>query len=312
VNYGPATAKVIPLATRRRFEPRLEKPEPPPIRATPGITLALALSIAFHALIIYGLALKLPRFPAKTPESKLEVVLVNSKSARRPMVPDVLAQANLDGGGNTQGKARARSPVLPSPHDRPSSDDTDATHRTRRPEPTARELLSRQHPSKPQVHSAPEVATPAAEATLPPDFLDRSREQARLEAQISRRMEALEARPRREFIGASAREYRFARYIDEWREKIQRFGKLYYPEEAKEKNIHGSLQLTVAIRADGSVERVDLRRSSGYKVLDQAALNILQLAAPFARFSDDIRQDTDVIEITRTWTFTREDQMTAE
>jgi protein TonB len=100
--------------------------------------------------------------------------------------------------------------------------------------------------------------------------------------------------------------------VDQWRQKIERIGNLNYPEEAKLRKLYGRLQLTVAIKADGTVERVDVNRSSGYKVLDDAARRIVFLASPFAKFPDEIHKDTDILEITRTWTFTREDQISAE
>ncbi len=93
---------------------------------------------------------------------------------------------------------------------------------------------------------------------------------------------------------------------------MERIGNLNYPEEAREKKIYGSLLLTVHIRSDGSVERIDLDRSSGSKILDDAAVRIVRLAAPFAPFPENIRKDTDILAITRTWTFTRQDQLTSQ
>ena len=97
-----------------------------------------------------------------------------------------------------------------------------------------------------------------------------------------------------------------------WRRKIERIGNLNYPAEAKANRIYGSLQLTVAIKADGEVESVEINKSSGHKVLDQAAVRIVRLAAPFDRFPQNIRADTDILHITRTWTFTRGDQVVSE
>ena len=113
-------------------------------------------------------------------------------------------------------------------------------------------------------------------------------------------------------MGARASEYRFAQYVDNWRLKVERIGNLNYPAEAKERKIYGRLQLTVAIKADGEVESVEINRSSGHKVLDQAAIRIVRLASPFDRFPQNIRVDTDILHITRTWTFTRADQVLAE
>jgi protein TonB len=125
-------------------------------------------------------------------------------------------------------------------------------------------------------------------------------------------MQAYQERPRKKFIGARASEYRFAMYVDNWRLKIERIGNLNYPEEAKSRRIYGSLQLTVGIRPDGDVDSVEVNRTSGQKVLDQAAIRIVRLAGPFDRFPDSIKADTDILYITRTWTFARGDQVFAE
>ena len=95
-------------------------------------------------------------------------------------------------------------------------------------------------------------------------------------------------------------------------QKIERVGTLNYPEAAKNQKIYGSLQLTVSIKPDGTVDAIEINRSSGQKVLDDAARRIVQLAAPYAAFPVDIAKDTDILSITRTWTFTRADQLFTE
>jgi len=275
--------------------------------------VAVVGSIAFHVLAIVGLGFKLPSFPKyDAPHNVMDVVLVNSKSATKPEKADALAQANLDGGGNTDQKLRAKSP-FPTVDDRdPSRELKAAESRMRQLESEAKELMTRMK-STAQVTTV-EVApqgTPKAEAEAR-DLIDKSLEIARLEAQIRREHQAYQERPKRKFVGARAQEYRFAHYVDKWRQKVERIGNLNYPEEAKSRRLYGSLQLTVAIKADGEVEGVEINRSSGHKVLDQAAIRIVRLAAPFDRFPDNIRVDTDILHITRTWTFTRADQVVAE
>ena len=132
-----------------------------------------------------------------------------------------------------------------------------------------------------------------------------------LHAHIDRHTRSYQQRPVKRFIGASTREYRFAQYEEDWRTKIERVGTLNYPAEARGK-LYGTLRLTVTIRPDGTVEAVDLERSSGLKVLDQAAYRIVQMAAPFARFPESIRKDTDLLVITRTWFFDRGDTFRTE
>jgi protein TonB len=275
--------------------------------------VALVGSIAFHILVIIGLGFKfipIPKFDA--PHNVMDVVLVNARTKSRPDKADALAQANLDGGGNTDEKLRARSP-FPAVDDRePTRELKAAESRMKQLEAEAKELMTRMKSTAQvqQVEVAPQ-GQPKADAEAR-DLVDKSLEIARLEAQIRRDYQAYQERPKRKFVGARASEYRFAQYVDSWRIKIERIGNLNYPEEAKSRKLYGSLQLTVAIKADGEVESIEINRSSGHKVLDQAAIRIVRLASPFERFPANIRADTDILHITRTWTFTRADQVLAE
>jgi protein TonB len=144
------------------------------------------------------------------------------------------------------------------------------------------------------------------------DIVSRGMEIARLEAQIAREWENYQQRPRRRFIGARTQEFRFARYIEDWRAKVERVGELNYPQAARDQKIYGSMVVTVSIKSDGSLERVEINRPSGQRILDAAALRIVHLAAPFAPFPADIARDTDILSITRTWIFTRSDQLVTE
>jgi protein TonB len=278
-----------------------------------SMQVALVVSIALHITVIVGVGFRLPIVPRwDAPHNVMDVVLVNSKSAARPTKADALAQANLDGGGNTDEKRRASSP-LPAMDERdPSREMKAAEARRRQLEAEAQELMTRMK-SKAAVAPLEVVPQGAAQADAEAkDLVQKSLEIARLEAQIRRDYQAYQERPKRKFVGARAQEYRFAQYVDSWRQKIERIGNLNYPVEAKARRIYGRLQLTVAIKANGEVEGIEVNRSSGYKVLDQAAIRIVRLAAPFERFPESIKADTDILHITRTWTFTRADQVLAE
>lgn len=276
--------------------------------------VALVASFAFHAAAIVGLGFKIPDPRAwDAPHNVLDVVLVNAKSAAKPLKADALAQANLDGGGNTDQKRRASSPFPVVDQKETAPELKVAQSRVKQLEQEAKELMTRMK-SQAAVAPADPVAdrgdkTPDKAAQ---DLIEKSLEIQRLEAQIRREFQAYQERPRKRFVGARAAEYRFAAYVDNWRIRIERVGNLNYPEEARRQQIHGSLQLTVGIRPDGEVESVEINRSSGRKVLDQAAIRIVRLAAPFDRFPDTIRRDTDILYITRTWTFARGDQLSAE
>jgi len=110
-------------------------------------------------------------------------------------------------------------------------------------------------------------------------------------------------RPRRKAIGTGTREYKYANYLEAWCRKVEQVGNLNYPEETKRRKLYGNLTLQVALRADGSVERVRVLRSSGFDLLDEAAVRIVELAAPFSPFPPAIRAETDILDITRTWRF---------
>jgi len=152
------------------------------------------------------------------------------------------------------------------------------------------------------------VPTPEPPQISGLDLTNRALAIARMEAQVSRQAEDYAKRPRRKFVGARAAETRYAMYVESWRQKVERIGNMNYPEAARGR-IYGSLRLTVAIKSDGSVEYVQVDRPSGHGVLDRAAERIVKLASPFSAFPDNIRRDTDILVITRTWTFAHGDRL---
>jgi protein TonB len=272
---------------------------------------ALGLSIALHAAAM-AVHFKLPDPTRFTSENKaLEVVLVNARTKEKPANAQALAQANLDRGGNVDEDRRAKTPLPVTKPRAPGKDLVDAQRRVRELELEQQRLLAEARETQPRAAPEPPKPAPAPEAPAIPsgrDLADLSLAAMRLQAQIDRRIEDYQKRPRKKFIGANAREYRFAQYEEDWRIKIERVGTLNYPAEARGRH-YGNLRLTVTIRADGSVESVELDRSSGLTVLDAAAFKIVQMAAPFAAFPADIRRDTDLLVITRTWFFGQGDRI---
>jgi len=279
------------------------------------LQLAMFLSFTFHSILLLGVNFKFPESARRAHDGlPLEVVLVNSKTVSEPLQPDALAQTNLDGGGNTDLERRAKTPLPVLKKNERSPDQlARARRRVAKLEAIARQLATEAAEKKiEQPESVPEIEKPKAETPDAMDLIQSGLAAARLEAQIAKEYEEYQQRPRRMFIGARAKEYAFTRYVDDWRIKVERIGNLNYPEEARREKIYGSLVLTVSIKADGTVEYVEINRSSGQKVLDAAAIRILQLASPFAPFSEEMRKKVDILSITRTWTFTRSDQLSGE
>lgn len=276
------------------------------------LSVSFLISLALHGLLLLvGFAMP-ERTPPRERDRGLEVVLVNARHARAPEKAEVLAQSNVDAGGNVDREVRAKTPLPPQQARQEGNALTDARKRTAaRESPRAEVLTAPKSPARTQ--AALEHPDPAAAEPLPSgiDLLNSVAAVARLEAEIDRQLEEYAKRPRKKFIGARAKEYGFAQYLEDWREKVQRVGNLNYPEAARGK-IYGSLLLFVAIKSDGTLVKAEVQRSSGQKVLDEAALRIVTLAAPYAEFPDDLKQKVDIIEFARTWTFTNEGSLTAK
>jgi len=304
--------------------------------------IAVAVSALVHIVVIVALNFEPPdlkKFTDRMPP--LDVVLVNAKTKTAPTKADALAQANLDRGGNTDEKRQMKS-ALPAPKQKvtefsvtpaeakqaakSAALQTEAERKEQKVaelEKQARELMT-------QLNAAKKVeSSPTKQAAAPPtdqgqqqtsvkkslnntDLMESSLEMARLEAQIAKQQDDYQKRPKRKFIGARTQEYRFAVYVESWRQKVEKVGNLNYPEAARDLKLYGSLRMTVSIKADGSIETVEINQSSGSKVLDDAAKRIVELAAPYAPFPEDVRKDTDILSITRTWTFTKEDSLASE
>ena len=286
-----------------RWPAALAGMEPPQRR----LTLALGVSLFLHAVLL-SIHFKLPEKLDSMRQQALDVILVNARHATQPDKAQAKAQANLDGGGNVAEKRRARTPLPPTPQTQAGDDLVAAQQRVAELEARQQAVLTQTQAEQPVAVEADRPAPPNALSGR--DLASRALALARLEGEIAKDIDEYNQRPKRRFLGTRVEEYRFAQYVEDWRQKVERVGNLNYPESARGK-LYGNLVLTVAIKSDGELERVELNRSSGHKVLDAAALRIVKLAAPYAAFPEAVRRDTDILEITRTWSFTGADQLRA-
>jgi len=275
---------------------------------------AIGLSLALHAALL-SMQFKFPDASRwKSSSAPIEVVLVNAKTRDRPAKADALAQANLNRGGTVEENRRAKTPLPVTEPRQPGKDLAEAQRRQRSLEAQQAELLAKARDAQGRVPASaerqPEIDNPGTKPSGR-DLADLALAAMRLQAQIDRQIDEYQKRPRKKFIGANTAEYRFAQYEEDWRVKIERIGTLNYPPEARGR-VYGNLRLTVSIRPDGNVESIELDRSSGLKVLDAAAFKIVRMAAPFAVFPPDIRRDTDLLIITRTWFFGQGDKIWTE
>ena len=275
--------------------------------------VAVCASVVIHLFLLLAIGGKF--FDPKNfmpPHNAMDVVLVNAKSAKKPTKADALAQANLDGGGNTDENRRAKTP-LPAIEQSAAKNELIAQQRVKQLEQEVKTLMTQANSSAKVMQGELNQQPAGAPRQLnPTELLQQSMEIQRLEAELAREHDAYQQRPKRAFVGGRTMEYRFARFVENWRLKIERVGNLNYPEEAKRKGLKGQLQLTVAIKSNGEVEEIKVNRSSGSKVLDAAAKRIVMLSAPFDRFPDSFKNDTDVLHITRTWIFGADDTLTSK
>jgi periplasmic protein TonB len=305
----------------------------------PPFAVAIWFSVVAHAVL---LAIKfepelrhaIRRLPS------LEVVLINAQTQQAPDNAELIAQANLDRGGNTDDNRQMKT-VLPALQRQTS----DIKLQDKKEAATAAQSVKRKANKEQEEKRVVELERQSAElltqlksdnkvgfnqvksamaTAVEPDVMQEnvrsqklnrdallaaSLEIDRLEAQIAKQQEAYQKRPRRRFLGARTKTAEDALYLEAWRQKVERVGNMNYPTTVRAQKLYGTLQLTVSIHADGSVEDITIDKSSGSNLLDEAAINIVNLAAPYAKFSDEMRKTTDILGITRTWTFTNEDAL---
>ena len=273
-----------------------------------NLRVALVVSLLLHGVLL-SLHFKFPEASRAFQEKALDIILVNAKSARKPTDAQALAQANLDGGGNSEQDRRVKTPLPSSARQQAGNDLEQAQKRVQTLEAQQRRLLDLTRSKQALPSRNEQEPQPAPEPTPSGrDLMSSALEMARLQGEIARNTDEYNKRPRVKNLGTRAVEYRFAQYMEDWRVKVERVGTLNYPDAAKGK-LYGSLVLSVRIKNDGSVERIDIDRSSGHRVLDDAARRIVRMAEPFAAFPADIRRDFDILEITRTWSFTTGNQL---
>jgi len=245
---------------------------------------ALVVSTVFHLCVVLGISFVLPEpVENRLPERPMKITLVPHVSAVEPEEYDTLAQANSL--AEEESGTVIPDTLFPGPV---------SAEEILRP-PPARPLDQMMHrdsdePGLLQTAREPETGKPGP-----------SREQ--LVQEISLAYSDAQSKPRRKYVGARTKESAYAAYIEKWRQRVERVGNLNYPEAAKSQKLEGSLVLEVAINAEGAVEDVRVLSSSGLKILDDAALKTVDLAAPFDRFPDTIRVETDVLHIVRTWEY---------
>jgi len=281
---------------------------PAAVTQSDRMSLTIFFAIAVHAILILGISFDLMD-NSNDVITTMEVTLVHQQSNEEPEKADYLAQANQLGGGTQQNKSRPSSPFS---NDLPVPEEGFAPNSRRAMSPPKiekaqkqNEIMSVDHANQKvrsqELKEETEINTKSLTAA---QLFERSQQIAKLSAEINKLKEAYQQTPKHTWVhGANAKKYRFASYMDAWRAKVERIGNINYPALVARKKLTGNLLLDVAINPDGSIHSARVTRSSGYRELDQAALRIVNMSAPFPPLTRDILEDTDVLHIPRIWRF---------
>jgi protein TonB len=267
------------------------------------LTTTLFLVAIFHGIVILGITFTAPLLPKSDSAPSLEVLLVQNPVADSELnlSADYLAQVNQQGAGTDPAMRGAESPLsTPPPADQGSETGQGASATTSERPPGAPDLVATRaatpdsrYFSSAAAAAAGAPATPDVVSDAPPVDADAGR-QLRLKGQAQREL----------FITPNTRESSVSVYLDTWKRKIERIGSLNYPLDAvRRRGMSGNPVLEVQILANGTLGEVLVRRTSGYAELDQAALGILRLAAPFAPFPGELAARHDALRFAYEWQF---------
>lgn len=275
------------------------------VTAADRLGLTLFLAAAVHGLVILGVGFSPSERNQEVPRS-LDVVLVQQKTDETPEQADYLSSVDTAGGGSSEERDRPRSPVS-SPERDARAGLAPAPLEAGAPEPdvtTPEPVLTRREApiAAPSDRRQRQAATEMNRQQ--PEEVEFEARVAQLAAEIDNALVEYAHRPRKMFVTARTRASVAAEYMHDWVETVERIGNTNYPPEARRRGLSGALVLVAAVRADGTLHDVHVRASSGQPILDRAAEEIVRLAAPFRDFPDDLREQTDLLYITRTWEFT--------
>lgn len=310
--------------------------------ASDRLVFTILISIIIHLIVVLGISFDVFSEPTNAPVNNLDITLVKQQDQIKPDEADFLAQANNEGGGEMDTPSPEPTPDMPVPiaEEEPASElvsplptapvesepvpvieppqqepePTPAEPVKPQPEKSVEKLTQKEADRQVQKVEKPETeAEPEAEIVPEPKPRPSARDmmlQARneiheLQDKLDRTTKALSERPKKRRISASTKEFAAAAYMRAWELKVERIGNMNYPQEARQKGLNGSLMLSVDINPDGSVPSggIVISRSSGHKVLDDAAVKIVRLGAPYSAIPENVLKNNDMLTIIRTWKF---------
>ncbi len=275
------------------------------LKSLTTLHIALAASVAAHAALLAVRFVDPERFNRVFQDTPLEVILVNARSNERPDKAQAIAQASLAGGGEAD-KGRASSPLPPSALVEMGDAAEDAQRKVEAMQQQQTLLLAQVRQALanlPPPDPKQPTDTPNAQARE-----EKRRQLMNLLAEIERRINEENSRPRKRYVSPATREEVYAVYYDALRRRIEDRGTQNFPELAGQK-LYGELTMLLTVNQDGRVLAAEIIESSGNANLDRRALGIAKAAGPFGRFSEGMRRRADQIVVVSRFKFTREETL---
>lgn len=271
-------------------------------RADRNLWIGIGVSLAVHALLL-SIHFQFPDATSAFKDKALDIILVNSKSARKPVEAQALAQTNLDGGGNVGEDRRAKTPLPPSTQQKSGTELEQAQKRVQALEAKQQRLLAQARakqsvkPQKEAEEQPEQIETPSGR-----DLASNALAMARLEGEIAKNIDEYSKRPRLKPISLRTLEYAGAVYLSGWDSKVERVGTLNYPAQARGK-LYGAVSVWVVLDSAGAVVRIDVTKPSGQKILDDAARRIIQMGSPYGTIPAKVLDGADHLGFPRTLNF---------
>jgi periplasmic protein TonB len=274
------------------------------LRSLSTLQIALAVSVLAHAALLSVRFVAPEQFNRVFQDTPLEVILVNARSDEKPDVALAIAQANLAGGGEAAA-GRATSPLPPSPEVQIGESLEEEQRRIEALKEQQNRLLAQMRDRL----SALPAPQPDVQNLTPEQVEREEQRQAliRTLAEIERRVNEENARPRKRYVSPATREEVYAVYYDDLRRKIEERGTSNFPAEGGRK-LYGELTMVITVNFDGRVLATEVVQTSGQPVLDRRAQAIVQSLA-FARFNQAMRQRADQIVVVSRFRFTRDETL---
>ncbi len=295
----------------------------PPLE-TPADRLAVTLFIAFvvHLFLLFGIGFEFER-SGKQVNTKLDIVLVQTKTQEAPEDAKYLAQANQEGGGEDTEEVRAATPTraeFPDPQPEVTGTYMPPQLAAANQQPVEQQLTAQHSIEKIELERQQEEiqtdleetgeelqTVPATPQQNKADLILSARNTvASIQADLDENYRRFQDRPPHKYINARTKASHYASYMDAWRVKVEGLGTQHYPRQARKRKLSGSLIMELALNANGTIFSVEILETSGYPLLDAAAMEIARMGAPYQPFSEEIKEElgsNGVLHIIRTWRF---------